>query len=143
MRTFVAAAAFVALVLPIASADDAAAKKLNGSYEVLSITVSGKLDNEKKDRIKEFTIKDGTITVKEAGEKVERARFTVDPTKKPAHFDFTPRKEPTIMAIYDAKETDKGLELTLALPGDANRPRPSGFKGEGAHDIVVKLLRKK
>ena len=105
--------------------------------------MGGKPDDEKKARIKEFTIKDGTITIKEAGEKVEKAKFTVDPAKKPGHFDFTPGKDPTIMAIYDAKETDKGLELTLAFPGDLSIGRPKDFKGEGTDEIVVKLLRKK
>ena len=143
MRKFVAAAAFVALAIPVAAADEAAAKKLNGSYQVLSLTVGGKPDNEKKDRVSEFTIKDGTIEIKEGGGKADTAKFTVDPTKKPAHIDLSPGGKEVMMGIYEAKETDKGLELTLAFPKNPDSPRPKDFKGQGADEIVVKLLRKK
>ena len=47
------------------------------------------------------------------------------------------------MGLYEAKETDKGLELTLAFPKNPTSPRPKDFKGEAQDEIVVKLLRKK
>jgi uncharacterized protein (TIGR03067 family) len=143
MKKFVAAAVFIALVIPVAVADEAAAKKLNGSYQVLSLTVGGKPDDKKKDRVSEFLIKDGTIEIKEGSGKADTAKFTVDATKKPAHIDLSPGGNENMKGIYETKETDKGLELTLAFPKNPTSPRPKDFKGEGPDDIVVKLLRKK
>jgi uncharacterized protein (TIGR03067 family) len=143
VKKFIAVAACLALVIPFASADEAAAKKLNGSYQVLLLTVGGKPDDKKKDRVSEFVIRDGTIEIKESSGKADTARFTVDPTKKPAHIDLSPGGDEKMMGIYEAKETDKGLELTLAFPKNPTSPRPKDFKGEGPDDIVVKLLRKK
>ena len=143
MKKFIVAAAFVALAIPVAAADEAAAKKLNGSYQVLSLTSGGKPDDQKKDRVSEFTIKDGTVVIREAGEKADTATFTVDPKEKPAHFDIIAGGDEKMLGIYEAKETDKGLELTIAFPKSSKSPRPKDFKGEGPDVVVVKLLRKK
>ena len=133
-----------ALVVPVAAADEAA-KKLNGSYEVLSITVAGKPEKMNKDRVSEWVIKDGTIEMKEGGKKVDGSKFTVDPTQKPAHFDLLEggTRKKGMMGLYEAKETDKGLELTLAFLFTPGSPRPKDLKGEGKDEIVFKLLRKK
>jgi uncharacterized protein (TIGR03067 family) len=145
MRKFLAVVVFVVLAMPVAAADEAAAKKLDGSYQVLSITAAGKREKMNKDRVSEWVIKDGTIEMKEGGKKVDGAKFTVDPTQKPAHIDFLPggTRKGGMMGIYEAKETDKGLELTLAFPLPLESPRPKDFKGEGKDEIVFKLLRKK
>jgi len=147
MRQFIGAFALLALAVPVSRADekDDAAKKLNGTYEVVSIFVGGKLDDSKKDELKSFVIKDGTLTVK-TGKRDEEAKFTVDPSKKPAQMDITAGKDgkETALGIYETKETDKGLELTIAfVKGDPNATRPKDFKGEGKEEIVFKLLRKK
>jgi uncharacterized protein (TIGR03067 family) len=122
-----------------ADGDDptAAVKKLDGTYEVLDVLVGGKPD-KKKDEVKSFVIKDGEITIS-TGKKDEAVKFTVDPSKKPAHLDIAagPRSVP---GIYEAKDTDKGLELTIAF---SKADRPKDFKGEGADVVVMKLLRKK
>lgn len=145
MRTFVAAAVF-GLTVSVAPADDKedAARKLNGSYQILSLTVGGKPDDRKKDRVSEFSIKDGTLAIAEKGEKPDAARFTVDPTQKPAHIDIMAgRGEKKLPGIYEVTETDRGLELTIAFPKDPEQPRPTDFKGEGKGVTVVKLLRMK
>src|SRR5262245_59835535 len=118
MKNFVASAAFVVLAIPVVAADEDAAKKLNGSYQVLSLTVGGKPDDKKKDRVSEFVIKDGTIEIKEDSGKADTAKFTVDATKKPAHIDLSPGENEKVMGIFETKETDKGLELTIAFPKD-------------------------
>jgi len=143
MRRYAPVVAILALVLPVAAADEAAAKKLNGSYQVVSILVGGKPDDKKKDRVSEFTIKDGTITLKESGEKTETATFTVDPTKKPGHFDIFHLGAEAMKGIYEVKETDKGLELTIAFSKSPEDPRPKDFKDLGEEYTVIKLLRKK
>jgi uncharacterized protein (TIGR03067 family) len=145
MRRLTAAALFVALVCtPGRAQDDAAkaAKKLEGTYEVLSITAGGKADAKKKDEVKSFVIKDGTITTATA-KREETVKFTVDPSKKPAHFDIDPGKDRVIPGIYETRETEKGLELTVVFADGPMAERPKDFKGEGARVVVIKLLRKK
>ena len=131
MKRIAAAVAFLALVVPVAAADEAAAKKLNGSYEVLSITVAGKPEKMNKDRVSEWVIKDGTIEMKEGGKKVDGSKFTVDPTQKPAHFDLLEggTRKKGMMGIYEAKETDKGLELTLAFLFTTRKSAAQGPQG--------------
>lgn len=143
MRRLLTAVAFLTLAALTARADgDApkdASKKLEGTYEVLDVLVGGKPD-KKKDEVSAFVIKDGELTIKTA-RKDETAKFTLDPSKKPAHIDIEPGNK-TVPGIYEAKETDKGLELTIAFAKDPNA-RPKDFKGEGQDEVVIKLLRKK
>jgi len=145
MRRITAAGLFLALALPVARADEKsgeAAKKLNGTYEVVSVIADGKADDKKKDEVQGFVIKDGEIVVK-TGKREETAKFTLDPSKKPAHIDLSPKNEKDVVpGIYEAKDTDKGLELTIAFGKDGPKAeRPKDFKGESG--FVIKLLRKK
>ena len=120
-----------------------AAKKLEGTYEVVDVLVGGKPD-AKKDEVKVFEIKDGEITIKMENRN-EVAKFTLDPSKKPAHIDLTAKNDMKVEGIYETKETDKGLELTIAFTrgGNGKGERPKDFKGQGEDDTVIKLLRKK
>jgi uncharacterized protein (TIGR03067 family) len=147
MRRMMAAVAFLALAVPLTRADekDDAAKKLEGAYEVVSVTVAGKPDDAKKDEVTSFEIKDKMLLVK-VKDRDESVKFTLDPSKKPAHIDITPKgdKDEVVKGIYATKETDKGLELTVAFSMEGpNADRPKDFDGRGEHDIVIKLLRKK
>jgi uncharacterized protein (TIGR03067 family) len=144
MRRFIAAAAFLAIAVPIARADEKDATKLEGNYEVVSVLIGGKPDDKKKDEVKSFVIKDGMITVKANADKEDSVKFTVDPTKKPAHIDIMPGGEEKVLGIYETKDTDKGTELTIAFKeGPKGGDRPKDFKGEGKDDFVIKLFRKK
>jgi len=144
MRRLTTAAAFLALAVPVGRADekDDAAKKLNGTYTTVEVIYDGKPDEKKKEDVKGFVVKDGTMTMKiRSGE--EKGTFKLDPTKKPAHIDIKPEGDRDVVhGIYQVKETDKGTELTvaLAIPG---ADRPKDFRGEGKDQIVVRLLRKK
>lgn len=147
MKAYLVSAAFLALAFPASDAadDDAAkaAKKIEGVYEVVSAIRGGKPD-EKAKEIEAFTFKDGklTITMKPAGELT--ATFTVDPGKKPAEMDITRDNgsKDTLKGIYETKDTDKGLELTLAFGRDGG-DRPKDFKAESDKEVCVKLFRKK
>jgi uncharacterized protein (TIGR03067 family) len=145
MRRLTGAVLFAALAIPAAAGaqDDAAkaAKKLEGTYEALEILIDGKPSDKAKD-VASVVIKDGTITVK-TGKKDEPATFTVDPSKKPAHIDLMGGSDRKIEGIYEAKESAKGLELTIAFPRGGKGERPKDFKGEGMNEMVLKLLRKK
>jgi uncharacterized protein (TIGR03067 family) len=104
---------------------------------------------------KSLTIKDGEVVTKsvlesfDGKEKTEReskAKITLDPSKTPGHIDLTSGTN-TLPGIYAVKETDQGLELTIAY-GVPARPkakpeRPTDFKGETDGVRVFKLIRKK
>jgi uncharacterized protein (TIGR03067 family) len=146
MRQLSSFAAFLALAIPIAAgaADDAnAAKKLEGNYEVVSATRGGKPDEKAKD-VTSFTIKDGKIIIGAKGKEMA-AKFTLDPSKKPAEIDIVPEengKGDVIKGIYESKDTKKGFELSIAFGRDAGA-RPTDFKGSGDNEVSLKLLRKK
>src|ERR1700722_7098363 len=76
MRQLLGSFAFLALAIPlIADEKDDAAKKLNGTYELVSAIVEGKPDMEKSEKIT-LIIKDGTITIKEGDkERDDKAKF--------------------------------------------------------------------
>jgi uncharacterized protein (TIGR03067 family) len=148
------AALFFALAACATGADDKddkgakeAAKKLEGTYEVLEVIVGGKQDNSKKDEVESFVIKDGELTIKIAkGNREEIAKFTLDPSKKPGHINLMPKrndKDESVAGIYQVKETDKGTELTIAFGKGSGKDRPKDFKGDGEDDVVIKLFRKK
>ena len=148
MKKFIAMAAFLTLAIPATrAADDAAkvVKKLEGTYEVISATRGGKPDEKAKD-VESFIFKDDTIVIKmKEGKKDMTAKFTLDPSKKPAELDLSPENggggKETLKAIYEMKETDKGLELSLAFAHEGDRPKD--FKGEAENEVSVKLFRKK
>lgn len=146
MRLLTAVALLALAALTARADEDApvdAAKKLEGTYEVLEVLVRGKPDPDKKDEVSAFVIKNGELIIKLA-KRDETAKFTLDPSKKPAHIDIMPGNE-TVPGIYEVKETDKGLELTIAFAKGANgkAERPKDFKGEDEGSTVIKLLRKK
>jgi uncharacterized protein (TIGR03067 family) len=137
------AAAVAALVVAAGGSpakDDAPEKSIDGTYKVLSATFGGKTDTEKtKDATFEF--KDGTVTIRDAGgKKEEAAQFKLDPTKKPAHIDITPKNDKVVLGIYQTKATKDGLELTVAFTKDGG-DRPTDFKGNDPGTVVIKLLR--
>ena len=143
MRQIVVLCFFLGLALPLlADEKEDAAKKLNGSYSVLSVMIEGKADAKKTEGVV-FTIKDGKISVKEGDRPEETIGFTVDPSKKPPQIDLSGEKnqKDTMYGIYELKKGSKGAELTLAL-AKSKEDRPKDFAGEGKV-MVVKLLRTK
>lgn len=139
---------FLTLTAWAASADDAkdakeAAKKLEGTYDVLEVIIEGK-PSPKKEDVQSVVIKDDEIIIKLA-KRDEPAKFTLDPSKKPGHIDISPKDgkgQEKLAGIYEVKETDKGTELTICFAED-KKERPKDFKGEGKDTIVLKLFRKK
>jgi uncharacterized protein (TIGR03067 family) len=118
--------------------------KLNGTYSVISVLKDGKPVNDKKDTVT-FTIENGTLSVKEGEKQIDRpSNFSIEPTKQPAHINVRPDIDPDerVLGIYELKETEKGMELTIAF-GERGGERPKDFKGEGKGSVVVKLFRKK
>ena len=134
MREFIAATVFLALAIPYAAANekDDAAKKLNGTYEITEFLVGGKPAAGNKGATMTVTIQDGTITLQDGEKRMEVARFTLDPGKKPAHIDLMPPKQMVVLpGIYETRVTNKGFELIIAHSLDKAGPRPTDFKGHG------------
>lgn len=139
----------IGLVLAAAGlgrADDtpaAAAKKLDGTYSLVELRAEGK-PNPKGNDVTSVVIKDGVITIHGGGKKVEEAKFALDPTKTPRQIDLTPTqgREEKVAGIYETKDTDQGLELTIAFTMDGG-PRPKDLTGAAKDEVVLKLLRKK
>ena len=125
----------------IVLADEKALKELAGTYRLVSAEKAGVPVAKDVEKVK-LTFKGDEMTiVLPDGEK--RAKIQVDSTKKPAHIDIMPGDE-KVPGIYVTKDTDKGLELTIAFSKDGPKgERPKDFDGKGEHDIVIKLLRKK
>lgn len=137
-----AAAAFAVGVLAVAGpAQDAAdaAKKIAGTYTVVSLSEGGRESNKDTSNIT-FVITGDTITITDGDRKKEAARFRLDPSKSPAHIDLKPTPDKTMLGIYQTKATKAGLELTIAFTKD-EQARPKDFATDNADGIVVKLLR--
>jgi uncharacterized protein (TIGR03067 family) len=145
MQRLIPAAAFLFLALPVAAADEEAAKKLNGVYEVVDVIAGGKSDESKKDAKINFVFKDGTITIRAGETKEEEAKFTVDPTQKPPHINIMPDQGgKTVQGIYELVDAEgQGTLLTIAFAraGEGGE-RPKDFKGTGKGEVVLKLKRK-
>jgi uncharacterized protein (TIGR03067 family) len=145
MRRLFPAAAFLILAMPVALADENAAKKLNGSYQVVDVVIGGKSDESKKDAKLSFIFKDGTITIQSGETKEEEARFTVDVSKTPAHIDIVPdqggKVVPGIYELVEAEASGTLLTIAFAKGGEGNQ-RPKDFKGTGKGEVVLKLKRK-
>jgi uncharacterized protein (TIGR03067 family) len=135
-----------ALLLALVGAAPAAdpkeeAKRLEGAYEVLAVSIGGKPD-PKKDTLKGVEIKNGEFVIREA-KRDAPATFTLDPSKTPPHIDLALFNLVKMPGIYETKETDQGLELTVAINLGEKAERPTDFKGAGKEEVVFKLLRKK
>ncbi len=78
--------------------------------------------------------------MKKDGSRDKFAEFTLDSAKKPAHLNIQEKGE-QIPAIYELKETERGVELTIAFAIEGGRPKD--FKGEGKDEVLIRLLRKK
>jgi uncharacterized protein (TIGR03067 family) len=142
MRLLTTAALFFALAGSAAAADDPkdAAKKLEGSYEVIDVLVAGKPD-PMKNEVKSVVLKDGEIIIR--AKRDEPAKFVLDPSKTPTHIDITPEGGSLMPGVYEVKETDKGTELTIVFRPGLKAERPKDLKGDSKEDVVLKLLRKK
>ncbi|QJW95320.1 TIGR03067 domain-containing protein [Frigoriglobus tundricola] len=143
MRTLTAAFVLALAGWAVGAADDPkdAAKKLEGVYEVLDVTIGGKPD-PKKDGIKGVEIKNGEFVIK-LDKRNDPAKFTLDPTQSPAHIDISPDGTNKVPGIYQVKETDTGTELIVVIALADKGERPKDFKGGGKDHVMLKLLRKK
>ena len=143
MRTIIAMG-LLAAAATLSRADDAsdAAKKLEGTYTLVTGIVNGKKDDDKLKEITPVVIKDGVITIKN-DKRDDDAKYTVDPSKSPKEMTLkTVRGDSTLFGIYETMETPDGSQLTMAFTHGGGA-RPKDFKGEGPDAVVLTVLRKK
>src|SRR5437879_1731055 len=116
MRTIMAVG-LLAATATLSRADDAsdAAKKLEGTYTLVNGSFEGKKDHQKLKELMSVVIKDGAITLKSEN-RDDEAKFTLDPSKKPAEITLTTANgNTTINGIYETKDAPDGLQLTLSF----------------------------
>ena len=139
----------VALVLfvGVATADDAAAKKLlkelEGTYTPVGMTQGGQPAPENALKGASFIIKGDTFVVRfiEGGKTEDKAAtLVVDPGQKPAAIDMTPKDGPDagkpILGIVKV-EKDTVTLCWADQPGTAERPKEFSSTKENKNFLIV------
>jgi uncharacterized protein (TIGR03067 family) len=118
--------------------------KLEGTWELVSYEVNGKVTPAPEGKGMTLTFKDGKVTKKAKDEKDEEGTYKIDDTKKPAEIDMTTPKK----GKPDEKETMKGIFMidgdTLKIGFTAkgpDAPRPTAF--DGKETGIMNFKRKK
>jgi len=114
-------------------------KELEGTYELKSLMVGGKPAAEEMTKeLKGIEIKGGELVIK-LGARDDTAKMSIDPTKKPATIDLTPKndKGEARLGIYKVEKGE--LTIVFARKGD----RPTSFEGKGEDEMKMVIAKKK
>jgi uncharacterized protein (TIGR03067 family) len=142
MRTTVAVIAI--LVLIGADADDAVKKEmaqLEGEWSMVSGEASG--TSMPKDLVStgKRVAKDGETTITIGGQVYLKAKFTIDPAKKPKAIDYTmtegPTKGKTHLGIYELDGDT--VKFCFAAPG---KDRPTDFTAKEGSDRTLSVWKR-
>lgn len=122
--------AVVALFLVGAARDDAAVKKemalLDGDWSMVSGEASGQALPAEAVKSGKRVAKDGETSITINGNVLFKAKFTIDPTKKPKTIDYAmtdgPTKGKTHLGIYELDGDT--VKFCFAAPGNE---RPTDF----------------
>ena len=148
MKRNLFAVALVAMVAGLAPAQDDAAKKaakeLEGTYSLKAMTRGGKAPPEEfLKSMKEFVIKGDQIVAVKADGKEDPIGFKLDPSAKPSAIDMLPPKDKTNEKLKPGiYKLEKG-ELTIVFGIEKESARPTDFKGDGADQMMMVLVKKK
>lgn len=137
----------LALVAGVATADDAAARKLfkelEGNYTPVSMTRGGEPAPDAFMKAISFAIKGDTLTVrfsKEGKAEDKPATLVVDPAQQPTAIDMTPKDGPDagkpILGIVKV-EKDTVTLCWADQPGTARRPREFSSTRENKNFLIV------
>jgi uncharacterized protein (TIGR03067 family) len=132
MRATVAVIAVLALVCTAAAAEDVVKKEmaqLEGEWSMQSGEADGMSMPKEMVSTGKRVAKDGVTTITIGGELYFKAKFTIDPAKKPKAIDYAmtegPTKGKTHLGIYELDGDT--LKFCFAAPG---KDRPTEFKSK-------------
>jgi uncharacterized protein (TIGR03067 family) len=138
MRVPVLVIAVLAVVVP-AGAQDVAKKEmaqLEGEWSMVSGEANGVSMPEATVKTGKRVAKEGETTITMGGQVYFKAKFRIDPTKKPKAIDYTmtegPTKGKTHLGIYELDGDT--VKFCFAAPG---KDRPTEFTAkEGSHQTL-------
>lgn len=131
--TLVAAGSVLAAGVAADADPRAELKKLEGTWEIVSIEAGGKKLDAGKGAPDRLVVKDGVATFSAGGMEIptfKDLKLQLDPTKKPMAADLVRGGKESLPCIYEV--TDAGLKLAMPMvprdrkPGET-LPRPESF----------------
>ena len=148
-RTLITPCLATLLILPanLLRADDAKdeAKKLEGTWKVVSVDAGGRLQDSGSGP-QQVVIQGDQITLKMKGGEGPTYRFTVDPSQKPKAMDWFKKDASTIGGVYELDGDDLKLCFPL-VPSERKEgerlKRPTGFDTKDQPVILVTARREK
>jgi uncharacterized protein (TIGR03067 family) len=124
-------ALIVCLLIRPAAAQDAAPKDmaaLEGEWSMVSGEADGIAMPDELVKTGKRVAKDGVTTISVGGSVYFKAKFTIDPAKKPKAIEYAmtegPTKGKTQLGIYELDAEKGQVKFCFAAPGD---PRPTDF----------------
>lgn len=117
-------------------AGDKALKEIEGDWKVEKMTAGGQELPADAVAKTTFTIKDGAIS--SSDNPADKAKLTVDPSKKPAHVDLTDKSNKMVPGIYEVS----GDTLKLCFADNAGATRPTEFASPKDSKVVLMVLKK-
>jgi uncharacterized protein (TIGR03067 family) len=144
MRATVAVIAVLALVAGAAAAEDAVKKEmaqLEGDWSMVSGEADGQSMPKEMVATGKRVAKDGETTITIGGQVYFKAKFSIDPTKKPKAIDYTmtegPTKGKTHLGIYELDGDT--LKFCFAAPG---KDRPTEFTAKEGSERTLSVWKR-
>jgi uncharacterized protein (TIGR03067 family) len=129
-------------LLPTAAAQNEGAKELEkfqGKWATVSVTVNAQVEDEIKNRF--MAIKGEKATFLYKDKERGTGSLKIDPSKSPAHIDFTyedgPAKGKTLKGIYKFE----GDTLTVCY-GGFGKDRPSEFASKAGSESILAVQKR-
>ena len=139
MRTRLLLAVAVGLLMAADKPEEKEAKKLLGTWKLVAIESGGK--REKVNEAVTMTLTKDKATIKVGG-RTEEARYAVDASKTPKHFDVihtgesNPEHKGTAKDIYELD----GDKLTICGNAIGSEPRPKVLKTEEKDGLTLEVF---
>ena len=144
MRLHVLLVLAVGLLLAADAKEDAAKKelkKLEGTWQVVSMEMDGQKQSEDDAKQFKVIIKENKYTLKMGDNAINQGTFTIDATKKPKTIDIKPTEGDnagqTMLGIY---EQDGDTQKTCYAQPD--KKRPTKFSSDDGQTLIVQKRQK-
>ena len=145
-RTVCSVAALMVLLTAMARADDAGAKRdlgqLQGEWTMVMGEIEGQAMPEQMRMAARRVAKDDETTITIGGQLFMKAKFTIDPAKKPKTIDYNmtggPTSGKTQLGIYEID--GERVKFCFGSPG---KERPTNFKTEAGDGRTLSVWTRK